>query len=1399
MTLTCSLLNHTQILEGDAVLSFPTERSRALFIYLAMHPDQEISREHLAGLFWPESTPIQARRSLRGALSRARQTIQDPQRVLPILHPSRKAISLRREGVWVDVHALTRLLDNWQAHRHPTGELCDACIQSLEEAAQLYAGPFLQDIFISQAQPFEEWVIFQREMLHNRVIAAQHALLEVYVGWSAWRRVIDVARRLLALAPWEEDIHIQLMQALALNGQRGAALQHYAVAGQMLREELDVEPGPKLRACYERIRQGAPTHVDPGRRAQGDVNPYRGLHPFQPEDANCFFGREAVVQRLLEMLHRQSAVILIGPSGSGKSSLIQAGVLPRLQAWDRTPAFTWQVVCFRPGARPFDALARALAPLLQEGASDPVDLTHLAEELAAGACTLQDLCRMHQEQSRPSGAAETFPASRLLLIMDQAEELFTLCTDPLVRNTFLDVILGAVQAQCAAPGMAVFAALRADFMGEALRHGALARVIQSSALLLGPMGQEELQSAIVEPARLQGVHFEAGLVERLLGDLGDPGGGLPFLEFTLTQLWEMRRENWIVHEAYEEIEHLSGALMHYADGVYARLTPEEQQIAQQLFLRLVVVGQGAEPARRLATRREIGEQAWPVVQKLAASRLIITDQSDHGQETAELVHEVLARGWPRLQNWIEEDRAFQVWRQRLGAMTTQWQETGRDVGALLRGAPLTEAERWLAARPNELSVSEHRFIALSVAENNRILVQQEARQQAAQRQARVALGRQLSAQAHLLAASKVDLALLLSLEALQRLDAPQDRRRLLTGLMVDPRLITFRHHLGAPIHYIHAGTAHQAMLLITERNELWCMDGEAGPLHQVGARPYLAVRSTPDGRRSALVDPHEVLVWDAQAGAVVQSLPRHQEAASRVCFSGDGRRLFMHEEPHTLLVWDVDAGLVLHKFLIPEEGTLAAVNQDGSRVALTVQAAVVLLDGKTGQPLCAPLAKHAGPIHDCAFSPDGAILATASFDGSVRLWDAATGAPRGAPLVDHQGRVLRAVFSPGGDLLATGGTDNRILLWSTATGKQVAPPLVGHSNWVRALAFLPDGRTLAGGDADGNLILWDIASPQMLTGHADRVMVVQISPDGTNLITASHDRRLGIWDAQTGKRLGSLATGHDHGLMRAAFSPDGHRLALGDAGGQVSLWDPTTWQVVAEPSPVHEAALVGMAFSPEGLLATGDFNGEVALLDSEDGAVLRRWQAFSDGWALGMAFHPIGDLLAVGSTTGAIGLWEVASGRQAPVHLSGHTNWVTDLLFTPDGKELISASSDHTLRVWDVKTGRPVGQPLTGHSAQVWNISFDHSRPQLVLVSLDSRGNVIWWNWEQREPLGPALHAGVETESMALTPDGRHLFLGSFDAIAQMWTVPTAPWRERAQAIANRGLTAQEQAYYLGG
>ncbi|RME60296.1 MAG: hypothetical protein D6790_09525, partial [Caldilineae bacterium] len=824
-----------------------------------------------------------------------------------------------------------------------------------------------------------------------------------------------------------------------------------------------------------------------------------------------------------------------------------------------------------------------------------------------------------------------------------------------------------------------------------------------------------------------------------------------------------------------------------------------QQTAQQLFLRLVVVGQGAEPARRLATRREIGEQAWPVVQKLVASRLIITDQNSHGQETAELVHEVLARGWPRLQSWLEEDRAFQIWRQRLDAMAAQWQETGRDVGALLRGAPLAEAERWLAARPHELSASEHRFIALSVADRNRTLAQQEVRRQAAQQQARVALGRQLSAQAHLLAASKIDLALLLGLEALQRLDAPRDRRRLLTGLVVDPRLIAFRHRLGAPIHYIHVGTAHQAVLLITERNELWCMNGENSGLQQVGARPYFAVRSTPDGRRSALVDPHEVLVWDAQAGAVVQSLPRHQGSADSVCFSGDGRLLFMHEEPDALLVWDVDAGLILRAFSIPSEGGLAAVDQDGSRLALTVQSTVLLLDGETGQPLCAPLTGHAGPIHDCVFSPDGGLLATASFDGSVRLWNAATGALHRDLLVDHQGRVLRVVFSPDGDLLATGGTDNRILLWSTATGKQVAPPLVGHSNWVRALAFLPDGRTLASGDADGNLLLWNIASPKMLTGHTDRVMVVQVSPDGATLITASHDRRLGIWDAQTGEGLDILKTGHHHALMRAAFRGDSRRLALGDAGGQVSLWDPTTCQVVVESFPVHEAALIGMAFSPKGgLLATGDFNGEVVVMDSEDGHILRRWQAFSDGWALGMAFHPDGDLLAVGSTTGAIGLWEVASGRQMPIHFPGHANWVTDLLFTPDGKELISASSDHTIRVWDVGTGQAVGQPLTGHTAQVWNISFDVSRPQAVLVSMDSRGNVIWWDWVQREPLGPALHAGVETESMALTPDGRRLYLGSFDETVQMWNIPISSWSEQAKSIANRALTEQEQAYYLG-
>ena len=389
-------------------------------------------------------------------------------------------------------------------------------------------------------------------------------------------------------------------------------------------------------------------------------------------------------------------VAVVGSSGSGKSSVVLAGLLPTLRHEE-----DWQIVVIRPGERPFYALAAGLLPLLDPGLSEADRLNEvqkLASILRDGsldlAAIVDRIC--------------TRDAGRLFLMVDQFEELFTLCPAPELRRRFLDELLAATSGprEEAPPPLSLLITLRADFMGQALTYRPLADALQGATLLLGPMTREELTAAIEEPARKQGAGLEPGLAERILDDVGNEPGNLPLLEFALTLLWEAQASGWLTHEAYGGIGQVEGALAQYAEQVFAELEPGEQDGARRIFVQLVQPGEGTEDTRRVATRAEVGEDSWPLVQHLAGKRLVVTDRDAGGIEVVEVAHEALIQHWSRLSEWMAADRTFRVWEEGLRAAMRQWHSIQRDEGALLRGGPLVQAEDWQEQRGSELGPAE---------------------------------------------------------------------------------------------------------------------------------------------------------------------------------------------------------------------------------------------------------------------------------------------------------------------------------------------------------------------------------------------------------------------------------------------------------------------------------------------------------------------------------------------------------------------------------------------------------------------------------------------------------------------------------------------------------------------
>ncbi len=451
--------------------------------------------------------------------------------------------------------------------------------------------------------------------------------------------------------------------------------------------------------------------------------PYRGLFAFQEEDAHLFFGREEFTRDLVAAVKRKPLVAVVGPSGSGKSSVVFAGLIPHLR---QETLVQWQIVSFRPGINPMEALAAAFAPLLHQGENDfgdnPKSNARYLVELELALALRQDELTLYKIIEQ---LVQQNPGNRLILIADQFEELYTQCLES-DRQSFLNGLLNAVKL---APAFTLVLTLRSDFYGHALSYCSLSDALQGAVLNLEPMSREELHSAIAKPAA-QMVDLETRLTNKLIGEVERQPGHLPLLEFALTQLWSKQRDGLLTYQAYEEIGGLEAVLANHAEQVYAQLNERDRGRAQQVFMQLVHLGEGVEATRRLATRDEVNSENWDLVTFLASNRLVVTNRNKcTNEETVEIVHEALIKSWGRFEYWMQIDGEFRCAQEQLRLAIRLWESSGKDEGALLRGKPLKDAEYWLSKRFIDMSSRERSFIELSLAFRDREFKKQKRRQQ----------------------------------------------------------------------------------------------------------------------------------------------------------------------------------------------------------------------------------------------------------------------------------------------------------------------------------------------------------------------------------------------------------------------------------------------------------------------------------------------------------------------------------------------------------------------------------------------------------------------------------------------------------------------------------------------
>ena len=447
------------------------------------------------------------------------------------------------------------------------------------------------------------------------------------------------------------------------------------------------------------------------------------MSAFQKEDKDLFFGREEFVQQLVNAVKQHPLVPVIGASGSGKSSVVLAGLIPRLEAEE-----TWLIKSFRPQSQPFYGLASALVrvryPELNKNKNKQDEqISNLFERMQGNRKLWQEVTDILNEN----------PGQRLLLVVDQFEELYSLCRDEEERQRFLDQLLSTVDVVSGqrTPNFSLVFTLRADFYGYVLSHRGLVDALRKFTVPpLGPMTPQELQAAIEKPVENL-VKLELGLTARILEDLATEPGNLPLLEFALTRLWHTQNNKKLTHTAYQEMGGVKQALAKQAEAIYNKLNWAEQEQVQRIFVQLVRPGEGTEDTRRLATRADVGEENWGLVQDLAGEsvRLVVTGRNEAtGEETIEVVHEALIREWQSLREWMKIHRIFRTWQERLRAIIQQWEATGEDDGALLRGFSLDEAADWLQRRLADMSVREQKFIRLSLELREKEIKERESQQ-----------------------------------------------------------------------------------------------------------------------------------------------------------------------------------------------------------------------------------------------------------------------------------------------------------------------------------------------------------------------------------------------------------------------------------------------------------------------------------------------------------------------------------------------------------------------------------------------------------------------------------------------------------------------------------------------
>jgi len=1207
--------------------------------------------------------------------------------------------------------------------------------------------------------------------------------------------LLSSTTRELVINDLPEDLKIQ-----NLGEHRLKDLRYPTPIHQLVVEGLPSE-FPPLRTKFSGIEAPAPGEP-----------PFKGLQYFDEVDSDIFYGRELLTAKLVNHLRETKFLsVVIGASGSGKSSLVRAGLIPALknerELLDgiKPPegSSEWQVHIITPTAHPIEALA--------------IELTRDSESLTASATLMDDL--MQDPRSLALHFARKNSKQHTLLVLDQFEELFTLCRDEFEREAFIDNLLSALTPSTQENGqrgdgkITLILTLRADFYAHLAQYPELRDAVASQQEYIGPMTMDELRRAIEEPAKRAHWAFEPGLVDLILRDVGVEPGALPLLSHALLETWKRRAGHTLTLKGYADAGGVRGAIAHTAESVYQDLSPEEQVIARDIFLRLTELGEGTEDTRRrvsfdeLMSTAEDTNEVRNVLNILAEARLVTL-----GEGTAEVAHEALIREWPTLREWLNQDREGLQLHRRLTETAREWELLEHDDGVLYRGAQLAQAREWAALHPKALNANEQAFLDTSNAFEENKLAEREAQQRRELEAARKLADTEKQSVTRLRSRNRVItavgvIALILAIAAMSFSRQSSSNAKTAEENAQSALSAQATAQANEELAKSNAEEA-QKIQIQAEQGERTARSRElaAASLNSLDEDPELgillaleSVATTKDTDGTVLRESLEALHASIVSSPIRMTRTHGDIWTQTVVYSPDGKQLASVGESGTVVIWETETGDEIHRIVVSNENDgwlspgLLAYRPDGEWLVSFDKNLVVIYDPASGK-IIKTLEGHLANVTAIAFSRDGKYLATGGIDGSIIIWDGITGDKLSQPL--EQGTPIEYLtFSPNEIWLITSGDDSAIKVWDVQTSSllhefPIFPPYATN------LTFSPSGDRFMYSDWTG-VKVWQI-DPEtnndpslLLTEEALTFSTswgVTISPDGSK-IAGAYPGGLKIWDSNTGSEIWRAAFSSS-GAISLAFSLDGKFLATSDYEGYVKIrsvlpgnegrpWDvtgrdfeiqpdgkklvsinvdnssATVWDVdTGEPLfsvQSGDALITKMAMSPDGtLFATGDTEGGVKIWDTKTGEQILGFMAGQDG-LIRMAFSFDGTRLATNGADRLVRTWNTTTGEL--LFEDEFPNLAHGLAFSPDNVHFAAASLQGILKVWNVATGELVFS-LTGTTPDFSDLSY--SSNGLMIASVAKQGQIVLYDALTGSEI-QTLEGSGEMGAPMFSPDGKYL------------------------------------------